>query len=350
MYSKSIVAIAEIRESVFFAVRQAMERGNWKKYIKKDRDIALKINLGWDLFIPGSITSPLVTEGVIKTIYYYVKNIYIVESNQVLENIEKAFYRSNTNKICDSYSKVKWLNLSKLEKVTVKHNQNSILKSVDIPKDFLSMDFITVAVMKTHDKSTITGALKNQWGCLPESRHEYHLQLNQAISDINTLIKPVFSVIDGSVGLEGNGPKNGRPKEMNLILASHDPVAVDTIMSELMGFDSSKIEHLKYCYERKLGEINLNNIDIVGGKISDFRKHFKPAKHNLISRLELFFRKSFLNRILFNTFLFSFALVFGKFYYYMWMKFKGKKIWKEVLNYSIYGDQWLNSYTEKMVK
>lgn len=347
MNNKSIVAISKVKDDIYFSMSEAMEKCSWKKYIKKGEDIALKINLGWDIFIPGSITSPLITESVIKSIYDYVKNIYIVDSNQVFENIEKAFYRSNTHRICKKYAKVNWLNLSNLKKTKIEKKDNYIVKTMEIPQRFLDMDFISVAVMKTHDKTTITGALKNQWGCLPESRHEYHLEINEAIADINSVVTPVFSIIDGTVGLEANGPKNGKPKEMNLIIAGRDPVAVDTVMAELMGFDSSKILHFINCNLRGLGENRIDKIKVVGEKIENHRQLFIPAKHNLISKLELFFRKSFLKKVLFNTFIFSIALVFGKSYYRIWMRFKGRKIWKKFLSHSVYAKQWHNSFTDK---
>jgi hypothetical protein len=72
----SSVAISNVTIDVYRSVSEAMVKADWEKYIAKGKDIALKVNLGWDLFIPGSITSPLVTEGVIRVIYEHVDKIY----------------------------------------------------------------------------------------------------------------------------------------------------------------------------------------------------------------------------------------------------------------------------------
>lgn len=348
---KSLIAISKVKSNVFESVSEAMEAAEWRKYIKKGKDIALKVNLGWDIFVPGSITSPLVTEGVVQEIYDYVDKIYIIESDQVLEDIEKVFYRSNTNKICEKYSKVSWYNMSGNQMIKIQNEENYVLKTIEIPKILSEIDFITIPVMKTHNRTTITCALKNQWGCLSKIRHEYHLVLDKALADINSIVTPRFVVVDATIALEGNGPKNGRPKEMNLILAGNDPVAIDTVTAEIMGFDSSNIEHLQLCSQRGLGTNKIEEIEIIGEKIADHKTHFLPAKHNFISKLELFFRKSFLKKLLFNTRIFSFALVFGKIYYRLWLILKGKKIWKECLSHPLYGKQWLgNSYAEQFIK
>jgi uncharacterized protein (DUF362 family) len=241
--------------------------------------------------------------------------------------------------------------MSKNEMVKLREEKNHILKTIEVPKILLDIDFVTIPVMKTHDKSTITCALKNQWGCLSKLRHEYHLVLDKALADINSIITPKFVVVDATIALEGSGPKTGKPKEMNLILAGHDPVAVDTVSAELMGFDSSKIKHLQFCSQRGIGMNLIKEIKIIGENIDDCRTHFSKAKHNFISKLELFFRKSILKKLLFNTFIFKFALLFGKLYYRVWQHFRGKKIWREYLFHPVYGQQWRNNpYTDQFLK
>ncbi|HEY4490706.1 MAG TPA: DUF362 domain-containing protein, partial [Acidobacteriota bacterium] len=72
MDKQSTVAVVSVSDSVQDAVRSAMELASWKSYVDQGKPTALKVNLGWDLFIPGSITSPWVIEGVIETIRDWV--------------------------------------------------------------------------------------------------------------------------------------------------------------------------------------------------------------------------------------------------------------------------------------
>jgi uncharacterized protein (DUF362 family) len=79
--------------------------------------------------------------------------------------------------------------------------------------------------------------------------------------------------------MEGNGPANGQPVKMDLIIAGVDPVAVDAVGALVMGFNPNKIPHIKKASEKGLGTIN--NIDIIGSSLSNVRKSFKPPKRIL---------------------------------------------------------------------
>jgi uncharacterized protein (DUF362 family) len=334
------VSLIKIDTDVIESVRRAMELAQWKKYIPAQAEVCLKVNLGWDLFIPGSITSPLVVEGVILTIRDWVKKIYLVESNQVLEDIEKAFRKSGMNRLCEKYG-VEWVNLSKQKTRKLVNNNNHIFKEVEIAEILLQLPMITIPVMKTHDKTTITGAIKNQWGCISELRHNYHLVLDEALAELNAMVNPRFAVMDATVCLEGNGPKSGNPKIADLVLASGDFVALDTVQARLMGFDPQKIQHIQNCAQRGLGVGDLEEIEIVGEQLGQHIMKFKPAKHNLVSLFELFLRKSpGLRYLFFDTFIFKGCLLLAKMYYQIWTLLKGNGYKRQISQHPVYGKQW----------
>ena len=106
------------------------------------------------------------------------------------------------------------------------YSTTRVLKELTVPEILLRTTLVTVPVMKTHNKTVITGAIKNQWGCLPMFRHNYHLVLDAALADINAVVRPCFAMMDATVGLEGNSPKSGKPKVVNRMLASGDCVAL----------------------------------------------------------------------------------------------------------------------------
>lgn len=327
------VAIKKTGNNIVKAVSDVMDLGNYKEYIPKNSDIFLKVNLGWDLFIPGSITNPAVFEGVAKKLTGYAKNLYVIESDQVLENVEKAFYKS---KFCEiaNYLNIKWINLSKCEKTVLSMPENKILKNITIPKLLNDAIIVTVPVMKTHDKTTVTISLKNQWGCIPKMRHMYHLHLTEAISDVNAALKVRFSVVDGTIALEGNGPKTGKPREMGIVAAGGDIVEVDSVCAKIMGFNPQSIQHLIEAKSRNLGVISCSYI----GDRLEPTKPFTPAKHNIVSKIELFFRKSKMSDLIFKTPLFHLMLIGAKIYYIIFDIFKGKKLRKYYQNHEIYGE------------
>ena len=103
------VAIKRVKNNVIESVSAAMDAAHYKDFIPRDSTVFLKVNLGWDLFIPGSVTNPAVFEGVVRKLQGYAKNICVVESGQVLESIKKAYYKSKISEIA------KRLNVSQLD-------------------------------------------------------------------------------------------------------------------------------------------------------------------------------------------------------------------------------------------
>lgn len=327
------VSIKKVETDVIEAVSAAMDSAQYKNFIPSDSTVFLKVNLGWDLFIPGSVTNPAVFEGVVRKLKGYVKNIYVVESDQVLENIDKAYNKSKISEIAKRLD-VYWINLSYCKKITKNIPENRIIKIITIPEILTQGIIVTLPVMKTHNKTTITISLKNQWGCIPKMRHMYHLCLTEAISDVNKALHVKFSVVDGSIAMEGNGPKTGIPREIGIVGAGDDLVEVDSVFAHLMGFNPREIPHLVEAERRGLGKIGTR---FIGDKIDPI-KPFKPAGHNLVSRIELFLRQSFLSGLVFKTPAFLGTLVGAKIYYYLFEFLKGRAIRKEFQKHPIYGE------------
>jgi uncharacterized protein (DUF362 family) len=96
----SIVAVEAVHGDVRTAVRRALDAVHFRQVLPAGGPVSLKVNLGWDLFIPGSITSPLVAEALILELRDHVGKIYMVEADQVLENIERAYQDSGMADVC----------------------------------------------------------------------------------------------------------------------------------------------------------------------------------------------------------------------------------------------------------
>ncbi|MDH3629193.1 MAG: DUF362 domain-containing protein [Acidobacteriota bacterium] len=336
---RSRVAIEAVDGDVQGAVERALDAVDWTRQIPVGADVSLKVNLGWDLFIPGSITSPMVTEAAIRAIRGRVGKIYVVEADQVLEDIESAFVRSGTKAVCDRTG-ARWVNMTRAPTVTIDRPDNKVLRRIEIPEILQHTRRITLPVMKTHAKTGLSGAIKNQWGCLPTMRHEYHLVLDDALAELTEIVRPDLSLMDATVALEGNGPKNGHPVIADRILASCDPVALDTVQAVQMGLDPRSVTHLQRCAERGLGNHDLDLIDVLGLDPHDTALKFKPARHNAVSRVETILRGSMMKRLFFNTPIFTGCLLGAKAYYRAWTLFRARRAWDEVRRHPLYGAQW----------
>lgn len=120
-----------------------------------------------------------------------------------------------------------------------------------LPTSVLDADYVvSVPKMKTHHWAGVTLSLKNLFGVIPGSRYGWpknmlHINSIQAsILGIYSVLPPVLAVIDGIVGMEGDGPLFGTPVEHGVLAVSSDPVAADIICAGLMGFDYEDIPHL----------------------------------------------------------------------------------------------------------
>ncbi|MCA9759697.1 MAG: DUF362 domain-containing protein [Candidatus Eisenbacteria bacterium] len=326
------------------AVGDAMEAARFRDFIPEGTEVCLKPNLGWDLFLPGAVTSPLVVEGVVRKLQGYVSKLYMVEADQVLVDIEKSFRQTRMDRICERYG-IEWVNLSKTPFVQVPVPNALEVESIPLPEILTRTTLVTIPVMKTHGKTVLTGAIKNQWGCLPTFRHNYHPVVNEVLRDLTSVLRPAFAVMDATVALEGNGPKSGRPRICNLVLASGDPVAIDTIAGEVMGLlGRFEVPHLQYCAEAGLGVHDRNAIDVLDSDRQPRetpRFDFQTAEHNAVSWVETVLRKTGIRKLVFETKLLDVMCWGAKVWYFIWYYLvKGRRLRDTAISESPYGAQW----------
>lgn len=326
------------RDLVIEAVREAMEKANWRSAICQGADVSLKPNLCFDYLMPGAQTSPWVLEGVVETIRDYVGRIYVVEADTYTTRVERAVRVTRILDVCQRYD-LEWINMSKGRFVTVPLANSLVLgNQVDIPEILTKTQLITVPVLKTHCLTGITGAIKNQWGCLKRLRLNYHGVINKALADLNAVVKPQFCVMDGTVCIEGPGPKQGWPRVADLVMASADNVALDAVAARIIGLVSEHIEHIQLCAQRGSGIADLEQIEI-SGEWTNLR--FKPAKKNIVAFFDIFFRRPFFEQLLFHTPLFALVRLAAISNYIVWMGLYGRQHRNRILYQTRYGAQWL---------
>ncbi len=138
--------------------------------------IFIKPNLLSDQLVPGQCTSPWVLEGLIRTIKEQMPNakIFVGDADVATSRqVERAAKDWGIKDICKKFG-IQFINLSKqsTKKVNIR---GEIFKTIDLPKILLDVDcIVTVPVIKSHNVTSMTCSLKNQWGCLPRIRHQYH--------------------------------------------------------------------------------------------------------------------------------------------------------------------------------
>jgi len=176
---------------------------------------------------------------------------------------------------------LKLLDLNTDESVPVAtFNDRLDLQTLRISKTVAESWVVSVCPMKTHDTLVVTLGLKNVlMGALTgraqkDGIHRGHKAFNLSLAKMAQVAGPDLTVIDGIVGMQGNGPVHGYAIDSGVTLASADRIAADVVGLQVMGFQLSQVGYLSYCMQlRNLAE---NDIQVVGETIDACRTHYEP--------------------------------------------------------------------------
>ena len=152
-----------------------------------------------------------------------------------------------------------------------------------VSKTLLESDYlISVARPKTHDTVIATLSIKNVVvGSLvslaeKEKIHQGARAINENIARLCKHCMPDLALIDGFVGMEGDGPVDGDPVSLGVSSASLHPVSLDSVMAKIMGFDPLDIGYLHYLNDWGVGVADLDRIKVLGEPIDKVYRKFKP--------------------------------------------------------------------------
>lgn len=326
------------KADVISSVSRAMELVGWRKYVN-GRSIFVKVNLLSDQLVPGQCTSPWVLEGVLSVLKETRAKIFVGDSDvATTRQVMRAAGVWGVLDICERFG-ARFVNLAEEKRGRVKV-RGRIFDYIEIPKILAEVDsIVSVPVVKTHNVTKITCALKNQWGCIPRFRHNYHHVAGLAIPEINKALSVCFAVADATVSMEGSGPRVGIPKVTNSVFASSDIVAIDRVAADFIGIDYKSVEHIMRAEVLGLGS---TNAVVVGDKLEC--QNFKPAlieKHPIVF-VEMKLRKiPVVKQLVFETPLFMIpAWIAAKYNSFYWYNLKGRKYAREVVeNHLLYGKE-----------
>ncbi len=316
-----------------------------ESFLPKDKVTILKDNISWHFPFPGANTAPWQLEGTItglKKLGY--ENQVAVQNETVVTN---AFKGDELNKYGGIFKKhgievrynfaedFRWVryepkgDLLALPKIYP--------KGIYLPEFFFDKNIVHLPTVKCHIYTTTTGAMKNAFGGLLNTRRHYtHTWIHETLVDLLTIQKEihsgVFAVMDGTTAGNGPGPRTMKPEIKDYILASGDSVAIDAVAAKMMGFDPMGIRYIRLAHERGLGNGRMEEIDVLGEDVSAVNFGFAVGD-NMASRvgdLLWFSPLRVLQRLFFRTPL-VYVFVFGSAFYHdrFWWPVKGTAIFEE---------------------
>jgi len=258
----------------------------------------LKDNISWHFPFPGANTTPWQLEGTILALKHAgFDDMVCVQNKTVVTNAFKGEDLNHYLPIFRRYgiqvlynfrpSDIRWIEYRPKGKMLVL--DRIYRDGIRIPEYFIGKNVVHLPTVKCHIYTTTTGAMKNAFGGLLNTRRYYtHSHIHETLVDLLTIQKEIhsgiFAVMDGTTAGDGPGPRTMRPHVKNIMLASSDQVAIDAVAAKLMGFDPMGLKYIRLAHEKGLGQGDPANIELVGDDVSKESWGFSVG-HNLVSRV-----------------------------------------------------------------
>jgi len=175
---------------------------------------------------------------------------------------------------------------------TVTAGPKASYKSFVIANGVLASDgVVSLPKLKSHGLTRMTGAVKNQFGCVPGIyKGQYHARVpdvkefSKLLTDITAFVRPRLYVLDAVDAMEGNGPQSGDPRHIGVLLFSTDPCACDCVAARIIGLSPESVPTNVAYANAGLGTMVSTNIEIAGDAISQFiTPNFVVSKAPMIS-------------------------------------------------------------------
>lgn len=307
----------------------------------------LKDNISWHFPYLSANTTPWQLEGTILALQKLgYEKLVAVHNNTVVTNPFKGSKLNKLDRIYKKYQIQELYNFLPRDMKWIEYKPKARMLALDrifpegirIPDYFIGKNIVHLPTVKTHIYTTTTGAMKNAFGGLLNTRRHYtHTWIHETLVDLLAIQKEIhtgiFCLMDGTICGNGPGPRTMEPVEKDYILAGADQVAIDAVAAKMMGFDPMKIKYIRLAHEQGLGTGNPAEIEVVGEDISGVNFGFRVGK-NFAARFghTLWFGpfKS-IQHVFFRTPL-VYIFVFGSFFYhdYLWWPLRGRKIQQQV--------------------
>ncbi len=302
--------------------RLIQEVGGVEKVVQSGDTVLIKANASHPRTVPeGAVVDSQVVFALIEECFKAgAEEVYVGDATSQKEGTLPVFHDLGYRPIIEKTgAKLIDLNEPPYIRVDVPFAAGLQHKSYIFSENFRKFDvLISAAKMKTHSEAQVTLGMKNLIGAPPvnpfigAARQVFHkeISLDQApneikpkekfkeyvqrtgkidgeklpnerlckvIVDLNLILPIAFTVIDGTIGMQGQGPWSGEAICTNALVAGYNVLATDSIATRIMGFDPYDIKKFQFALERKLGTIDLNKIELLGDNIEGLTKNYQPA-------------------------------------------------------------------------
>ena len=355
---RSKVAVLKTKpDTVVQDYERLMELAGFPEVLDRKAATIIKDNISWHYPMPGSNSTPWQLEGALSAMKKYgFSDICAVENKTVVtrpkygeknNGLDRVYTRYNVPVLYNYEAKdMRWIHYT--PKSTMSVLSKLFPEGIPIPEYFIGKNVLHLPTMKCHIYTTTTGAMKNAFGgLLNTKRHYTHSWIHKTLVDLLKIQMEIhagiFAVMDGTTAGNGPGPRTLIPVQTDYILASADQVAIDSVAATIMGFHPTDIDYIAMADEEGLGNGHMANIEIIGDDISGLDLHFQVGNNlaSLFGQLLWFSPFRVFQRLLFRTpLVYLFSLASDLYHDRYWWKRHGQRIFEDWKETSQWGGLW----------
>jgi uncharacterized protein (DUF362 family) len=276
---KSKVAVVRVTpETILSDIDRVMEIGGAGAALAAGKTTILKDNISWHFPFPGANTTPWQLEGTILALNRLGFTDQVCVQNKTV--VTNAFKGEDLNHYVPIFKRydipvrynfkdgdMTWVRFE--PKARMRVLKRIFPEGIHIPDYFFGKNIVHLPTTKCHIYTTTTGAMKNAFGGLLNTRRHYtHSWIHETLVDLLAIQKEIhpgiFAIMDGTTAGNGPGPRTMYPVVKNVMLASADQVAIDAVSAKMMGFDPMSLDYIRLAHEDGLGVGDPRQIEIVG--------------------------------------------------------------------------------------
>jgi uncharacterized protein (DUF362 family) len=357
---KAIVAVAKTSpEKVLEDIPRLMEMAGIEEALDIKTTTILKDNISWHFPFLSANTTPWQLEGTILGLKAAgFMDLVAVHNNTVVTDPFKGGRLNKLDPIYKRYGILEKYNFLPKDITWEEYHPKTKLRvlyqiypeGIRLPSFFHGKNILHLPTVKCHIYTTTTGAMKNAFGGLLNTRRHYtHSVIHETLVDLLAIQKEIhsgiFTVMDGTFCGNGPGPRTMIPVEKGLILASADSVAIDAVSAKIMGFDPFKIDYIRLAHEDGLGVGRIEEIEVLGEEITDMNFRFSVGDNfaSRIGDLLWFSPVKRIQKLFFRTPL-VYLFVLGSYFYHdkVWWPFIGKRLMEDIKKNTRWGEFFAN--------
>ncbi len=366
MADKAKVAVLYTKpETVLEDYVKLLDIAGAKETLDPNATTILKDNISWHYPMPSANSSPWQLEGTILGLKNLGFEDQVCVQNRTLVidalkgedlNLYVPIFKHYDIPVFynfphkDGSMDMQWIPYEpKAEMLALDHIYEGV--GIHIPDYFFGKNIVHLPTAKCHIYTTTTGAMKNAFGGLLNTRRHYtHTWIHETLVDLLNIQKEihpgVFAVMDGTTAGNGPGPCNVLPEVKNVILASADQTAIDAVSAKMMGFDPMDIGYIRIAHEKGVGVGDINEIEIVGDDISGVNWNFRvgASVHRFLGWMSWYGPTKVLQKLIFRTWLVNFPILVSEINrdYVQWPLSDSKryKKWREETTWGRLFDQY----------